>query len=94
MRRLEVRCCCQPQKVLGSLPVPADVDSRTSLTYPKISTMPIGWFRAGDLRIETRHLPVAWIRVSGEASPRLAIKAEGMTIEELRELHGFQEVGR
>jgi hypothetical protein len=31
--RLEVRCCCQPEKLLGSLPVPDGVREGQTLVY-------------------------------------------------------------
>ena len=80
MNRLEVRCCCQPKKLLGTLPVPDH-----GLVFPPLQ-------HSADSNPRDRvMLPVAtfWQRHKGY---RLALKAEGVTLDVLRTVIGFEEL--
>lgn len=94
--RLEVRCCCQPQKLLGWLTVPYVVPGRdvlikrpdgtvTALPVQMIS-MPMFSVSEDVLReaLESLRLgePVRMLNYP-------AIKAEGMTVDQLRDVPGF-----
>lgn len=86
MTVLEVRCCCQPRKVLGWLEVPehrAQAGERAS--FPLTAT----WRPGRVLLPESVTLPVATVMEYGHAWP--ALKAEGVTIERLRRIQGFRE---
>lgn len=75
MKRLEVRCCCQPEKLLGWM----DVVDSTSDVHVVVST------RYASARFI---LPIAIFKDdSGRQYP--AIKAEGHTAESLRLIPGF-----
>lgn len=89
--RLEVRCCCQPNKLLGWLEIgnflPHHPLPRT-VRFPKLSSMqrtesftyielPIVMFHTAMDEIPMREYP--------------ALKAEGMTVEQLKTLQGFTE---
>ena len=81
MTRMDVRCCCQPQKVLGSLPVPNPVLSGQCVTYYRTTITD---------SIETLTLPVATL-YSRRGGMTLALKAEGVTLETLRTIPEFVE---
>jgi hypothetical protein len=86
MTRLEVRCCCQPRKVLGWLEVPEhQVREGNSVRF----TIPPTWRPERVLLADTIALPVATITEYGR--DWLAFKAEGAPVERLRKLPGFME---
>ncbi len=85
MNRLEVRCCCQPKKLLGTLPVPDRVQPGQCIVFPRLQ-------HSADSNPRDRiMLPVAtfWQRHKGY---RLALKAEGVTLDVLRTVIGFEEL--
>lgn len=85
MKKIEVefRCCCRPDKLLGSIRIP-----ESYLQLPRIS------FRLVPERIEDTGevltLPVADVRLERGATPYKAIKAEGVDIGTLRRIPGFK----
>jgi hypothetical protein len=87
----EVRCCCQPKKLLGWLDIPAVSGNSVVLALSSTCT----WDPAaaditvGDA-VRTVTLPIATIAVPGRGSYR-AIKAEGVSMEVLRQVRGFTE---
>lgn len=81
--KLEVRCCCQPQKLLGWFEFSWSGDTPPwTLRFPKRA--PTGSLYGRFLTVE---LPVARINVDGRSY--FAVKAEGMTVAELQQLGGF-----
>lgn len=103
---VEVRCCCQPQKLLGYLPVPsAKVEVGQRVTF-MISPERV---RVEELVLAGgRSLPVSVTRIPAEVITlliaefgpvlgpdgrgyRCALKAEGVPLEQLRRIHGFVE---
>lgn len=83
MTRMDVRCCCQPQKVLGSLPVPNPVVSGQCVVYYQNTIH-------ADGHVDTLTLPVATL-YSRRGGMTLALKAEGVTLETLRTIPEFME---
>lgn len=95
---MEVRCCCQPKKLMGYLPVDSETlrGDKNQRVFQKKSVLRQEWLRGGNVLLttyDTVTLPIAQI-VLEDGSSHFAIKAEGMKLEELRELVGFQEVKR
>lgn len=95
MRMMEVRCCCQPKKVLGWLPVPDDVEEGMTMAYAGVSRLPSPtdlWMDCAP--VTCKSIPVVQLKVAriavGESS-WLAMKGEGMTVEQLRTLVRFEE---
>lgn len=90
MERLEVRCCCQPQKLLGWMNVPHAergryvVAKRRTMTNLSFSQY---WAQAPRVRSEEKALPLDVYSAPGEA-PRLAVKAEGLELPHLVEWFG------
>lgn len=98
--QIEVRCCCQPQKLLGWLPVPDTVQGgdiiaftvrRASWELASLNAQPV--FFTPDIIA----LPVA---IFGEPAldadgprivKRLALKSEETPLERLRLIPGFRE---
>jgi len=78
MRQFEVRCCCIPERLLGWLDVPEDARREVSFAQ----------FEDGYLKAVT--LPIEMLSTPGRPG-YWAIKAEGMTIDELRKIPGFKE---
>lgn len=94
--RLEVRCCCQPQKLLGYLQVsPNELACgyirRAKLTAAAFSTPES--FAPEAVNVEIVTLPIAYIIPprSGWERAYKAVKAEGKTPEELRHLQGWED---
>jgi len=99
--RLEVRCCCQPQKLLGWLPAPDDVQIGQVIRF---QVRPARWVFARKSSVpdatpqyepvDTIALPVASLGagyLNGEPITRLAFKSEETPIERLRLIPGFAE---
>ncbi len=93
---MEVRCCCQPMKLLGYLPVPpsrAAGDTVTFVIRPVVHCSPFG-VAGGECaqvcRAETVALPVARFQ-SRVGERHLALKSEETPIEVLRRIPGFVE---
>lgn len=94
---LEVRCCCNPEKLLGYLPVVrrsigyANFQKKTNYLFFK------DWADVDSINLETVTFPIDKITFSknrnGEiiSETKLAIKAEGMELEDLRNISGFRE---
>lgn len=95
--RLNVRCCCQPQKILGTLPAPAnDAPVKLFLQHQdqiglsrRYVSLPIAVFA---------EVPCLTDEALDDLSPEVlrsmvyrerAYKAEGMTIEQLKQIPGF-----
>lgn len=100
--RLEVRCCCQPQKLLGWIDVPdRQVVMGQALRLPyrrpiyegisPTAAMPPRMTSAADEVVT--HLQLYVGRIASPERPRgyLAVKAEGVPIETLRQIVGFKE---
>lgn len=87
---INVRCCCQPQKVLGTLPRSPDARPGTGARLAMMCQ-----FVPPDLRTDqgtARLAPKQFFLPYAEFGPQreLAIKAESITLEELRLLPGFK----
>lgn len=105
-QRLEVRCCCQPQKLLGWLPVPAYVTPAPGVLVRFTVKPPAVYVRVRTLReleleadapMDITHLPPTYLSLPialwgafGE-EPRLAFKSEEVALEQLRDVPGFEE---
>lgn len=94
--RLEVRCCCTPRKLLGWI----DVPDRSLAPYIRFCPLPApsvadfvraeNVMRSGDVVT----LSVAQYEYAPDrrtTRPYFALKAEGVPIETLRLLRGFEE---
>jgi hypothetical protein len=106
-RWLEVRCCCQPQLLLGWLPVPDACELRVGevcryVAHERLHRWPV---RDGQLSIEqvrrsTAEVVAFEIRewhgpdlpvAGGPWSTRLALRAEGVELDTLRRIRVFVE---
>jgi hypothetical protein len=91
--KIEVRCCCQPQKLLGWLPVdPKDVRRGAVI---KFIIPPFATFPADETVTVTPlarvALPVEHFHPGGFASYYPALKSEETPIEVLGRIPGFVE---
>lgn len=87
MIRLEVRCCCQPRRLLGWVEVPDPNAPRVRL----LRLNPL--ITAGPLTTELSQvieLPIETMDAPGRR-PWRAVKAEGLRVEDLRTVFGFTE---
>lgn len=98
MRRLNVRCCCQPAKILGTLPW--DESSRETRWVVERSSGDGRLFhqpfvlRVQPMRSVACDVPLSLFNVlepGGLITEELAYKAEGAPIETLRLIKGFIE---
>jgi hypothetical protein len=101
--RVEIRCCCDPGRLLGTVEVdvPYLYEGQAIRFYARraISLKPWWEQRDGDLFVEhlpeRLELPVArvegYARGSGEYLNGLAVKSNDTPIETLRRIAGFQE---
>lgn len=94
MRRVEVRCCCSPMKLLGTLPFP-DAAQSFDYTVMQPATSDYAKVAAHGVRCQkiTLHL-VDWCAPNGKfhmVPMGKALKADGVAIETLRRIPGFIE---
>lgn len=92
---LEVRCCCSPQKLLGWLPVDDSVRPGAVVRYCYRTRTEGRWACRDPLSVSdapmvhTIPLVIGEIYINGDHW--LALKAEGVPLEILRLIPGFQE---
>lgn len=90
--RLEVRCCCQPTKLLGWLEIGNYLPHHPLprfIRFPALSSM-----RRSALSFPYIELPIEMFHTAMDEEPMReypAIKAEGVTLDQLKTLHGFTE---
>lgn len=89
--RYEVRCCCQPEKLLGWVDAP---EGASHVRLVELSPAPR--FAVGDHRDPAPvpnppaiELPIATMYHALDNFPTRAVKAEGWTKEELKKFCGF-----
>lgn len=89
MIRLEVRSCCQPQKLLGWLEAPDDAHVGMVRLFP---VYPLGRIvgNGESLYLDIVTLPIAAFYSPAEGE-RLAYKSEETPLEQLRLIPGFIE---
>lgn len=89
---VEVRCCCQPKKLLGYVEVPEDaVRSGNTYMFPVRAVVEhlIPNDSLAVIKTEVVNLPIAELFTNG--GRRLAFKSEETPIETLRRIPGFVE---
>lgn len=87
MIRLEVRCCCQPRRLLGWLEVPDP-------NAPCVRLLRVSSRVHDEARLSGFiELPIETLNAPGR-EPWRAVKAEGLTVEDLRGVFGFEEARR
>lgn len=83
MRYLEVRCCCQPMKLLGYLPATGPLSAKMRFVI---------WGEPDDNSIGYEYVELSIGTICVPPDNRYGvIKAEGMTLEELRRIPSFRE---
>ena len=101
MKRMEVRCCCTPNKLLGTLPVPdaTDLGDAVRFALMKPRSRALAAIKASasvklpPMKSVTMPVKVILFPPTG-ADPGdayEALAAEGVTIEQLRLIPGFIE---
>jgi hypothetical protein len=93
MIELEVRCCCDAQKLYGHLQVPRLRPGQRSVTFrwydrPGFATVVDAFNDVPAPRARTVLLPLAEIVIDGDRY--LAIKSDDMPLDELRKIPGFR----
>jgi len=95
LRRVEVRCCCRPEKLLGWLPVDEArifVGSRVKfLIAPARTFKELGLESVSGFEVEVLTLPILEAVMPGELVGHPALKSEETPIEVLRRIPGFVE---
>jgi hypothetical protein len=92
MRTLEVRCCCQPRKLLGWVDVPDELARDGSTLVVTVRKYPplCGFALFHDLpplpTVEQIRFPIADFSPAWDAPNYPALKAEGREVPELLEL--------
>lgn len=96
MRRVEVRCCCSPTKLLGTLPFP---EHALEFSYPLVQPKTTDFLRAARRSVHFEKVSLSlssWrgFDADGKRIGGQALKADGIPIEKLRRIPGFIENGR
>lgn len=90
--RIAVRCCCQPQKLLGW--VDSQWPFRSPILLERFESEPIIFDVTttmkpeADFKVIRKFLPIGEFRDAGGRLSH-ALKAEGMTLEELKKFPAF-----
>lgn len=92
MKKLDVRCCCDPGKLLGWLEV--DDELRSECTFPVLKFTARHWLGPVDgERVRTESLTLPICDLSLDAGPLhmkiRAVKADGVSVDTLRTVLGF-----
>lgn len=99
MKRIDVRCCCTPGKVLGSLPVRDDTSAGEVVRFVVMKPRT----RAAPARTTALIVSISEVCLTAEtfadlsgAHPKygIALKADGVELETLRRIPGFIEEKR
>jgi len=91
MNVIEVRCCCQPEKLLGWLPTPDRLYCGGRVTYvipPRVDGPVLRGFTIQPAAVVV--FEVAMVRAK-DSSEWLALKGDETPLELLRRIPGFQE---
>ena len=105
MKRMEVRCCCTPNKLLGTLPVPDGAGPGARIKFPLMqhamqmtraeSSLEFEaqrWTLAVELPPELlMYAQSAVLEKMARPDGGVALKREGVTVETLRLIPGFIE---
>lgn len=84
MIRVEIRCCCQPSRLLGTVPVVANGRDGQKAVF----LLPVSADQSGHVQTITLEWGV-YMDQNGAATP--ALKSRDMPIERLRDIPGFEE---
>jgi len=91
MKRINVRCCCQPQKILGSLKVPNDI-AKTGGKFAISEEVSISSFKHENL-LESPKVHRIQIRAFTNGDKvESAVSSEDRPIEFWRNIESFEEV--
>lgn len=96
MKRLDIRCCCEPAKLLGSVPVPDSASAGQAVKFvvmrPRVRTADASSLRFTAAPREIV-LKVEAFTAFGDAHPKfgVAVMADGVDVETLRRIPGFIE---
>lgn len=91
MTELEVRCCCDPRRLLGYLPAPDDAKSGQVMSF-KTQTDWKTCFESDWQPLDTvtfAELEISIVGLSGRE--RLAYKSDHTELQTLRKIVGFRE---
>lgn len=92
---MEVRCCCQPQKLLGWLPVPDGTRRGSHVRFAVRQDLELVTAPGHAAPVNTSvELPVETFGTydaSGERVKHIALKSEETPIDVLRRIRGFVE---
>lgn len=97
LAKVEVRCCCQPQKLLGWVEVPRAKlyeghHVRLLVTPDPRALLAVGASPAPEIAgFAFLSLPIARIATPENSRGWLAVKAEGVPLSTLRRVAGFIE---
>lgn len=105
MKRMEVRCCCVPNKLLGTVPVPEIlIRDGGRVTLPLMGNLSAGLTRSS-IEFEVQRwskssiAPLSQLPGNGLEEPvivresGIALKHENVTLDTLRRIPGFIEAG-
>lgn len=85
---VEVRCCCNPKRLLGTIPVTGELRAGQPIKFPLLPKTE-GFYEHEHLTLELHEF---WHSDLGEDYEiKIALKAEGEPIEKLRRIVGFKE---
>jgi len=93
--RMEVRCCCQPKKLLGTVEVPNGTKANDLLVFPLMTMMDVHWGAPYEspevgVSLDTLRLQCKTFVPQGR-SGYPAVKAEGVSLDTLRRIPSFEE---
>jgi len=95
--RLNVRCCCQPKKILGTLEVPDGVlEARRELAirlgpYPCLSESHAAPFDQQPKPVDFEFVKLRVFSPGHGAPPELAVYSDDRPVEFWRGVQGFEE---
>jgi len=94
VKRVNVRCCCQPTKVLGTMEIPETIKSPTTFRAVPVTAMPRAPLPNGDAEFVSHVIRVEEVVLDSGRKRELAVYAEERPIEFWRQFASFKEGDR
>lgn len=87
MKRVEIRCCCEPTKLLGTVPVIASLVVVGRTVILPLVGVPERGLRRGEISLEVAE----WKRSPLDVDGAIALRGDGIAMDTLRRIPGFIE---
>lgn len=89
--KVEVRCCCDPSRLIGHVQIQAERVRRGPIVFPLVSPIAVVGLRWKGKAVPFRNVALEIEKIGRGRASWLAVKSEGTPIETLRLIPTFEE---